>query len=307
MTETERDIRSTPDMVRMALGRVSTNGDALLEQMHGLPAVFLGCGSSYGVAMAAAAIYEAQQGVPAQAMIASEYRPRPGWAYLAISRTGKTTELVEAMRAARGTGAPVVLLVGEPESPASTLAATLLSLEFAPERGVIQTRFITAALVALRQLFGGPADHLALSRLAETLEAILANFDPAPLAGFDHVVFLGREYRYGLARLGALNLQETALLAPEGHQTLDYRHGPIATAGPGTLVWSFDPPDDTLSAAVLDDVRKTGATVQEASGDPLVSLVCAQLVAVRQAERRGLDPAAPRHLSRAIVLPSAGQ
>jgi fructoselysine-6-P-deglycase FrlB-like protein len=305
MTEIEQDIRSTPDVVRLTLGRVSTEGDPVLEQMKGLPAVFLGCGSSYGVAMTAATIYEAQQGVPAQAIIASEYQPRPGWAHLAISRTGKTTELVEAMHLARGTGSPVVLLVGEPESPASRPASTILSLEFAPERGVIQTRFITAAVVALRQLFGGPADHLALSRLAETLEATLAGFDPAPLAGFDHVVFLGREYRYGLARLGALNLQETALLAPEGHQTLDYRHGPIATAGPGSLIWSFDPPHDTLSVAVLEDVRKTGATVHETHGDPLVSLVCAQLVAVRQAERRGLDPAAPRHLSRAIVLPHA--
>ena len=263
MTEIEQDIRSTPDMVRLALGRVADAGAPLLEQMNGLPTVFLGCGSSYGVAVAAAALYEAHQGAPAQAIIASDYRPRPGWAHLAISRTGKTTELVEAMRLARGAGAPVTLLVGETGSPAASQATTVLPLEFAPERGVIQTRFITAALVALRQLFGGPADHLALSRLAEELHTALADFDPAPLADFNHVVFLGRGYRYGLARLGALNLQETALLAPEAHQTLDYRHGPIATAGPGSLVWSFDPRDEPLSAAVLDDVRKTGATVRE--------------------------------------------
>jgi fructoselysine-6-P-deglycase FrlB-like protein len=302
MTEIEQDIRSTPDMVRLALGRVTVEGAGLLEEMKGLPAVFLGCGSSYGVAMAAAAIYEAHQGAAAQAMIASDYRPRPGWAHLAISRTGKTTELVEAMRLARGAGAPVTLLVGELGSPAAGQATAVLPLEFAPERGVIQTRFITTALVALRQLFGGPADHLALSRLAEAMEAVLHRFDPASLADFDHVVFLGRGYRYGLARLGAINLQETALLVPEAHQTLDYRHGPIAAAGPGSLVWSFDPEDDSLSAAVLEDVRKTGATVQQMQGDPLVSLVCAQLVAVRQAARRGIDPAAPRHLSRAIVL-----
>jgi glucosamine--fructose-6-phosphate aminotransferase (isomerizing) len=305
MTEIEQDIRSTPDMVRLALGRVAVDGASLLEHMRGLPAVFLGCGSSHGVALAAAALYEAHQGAPAQAIIASDYRPRPGWAHLAISRTGKTTELVEAMRLARGTGAPMVLLVGELESPASRQARAVLPLEFAPEHGVIQTRFITAALVALRQLFGGPADHLALSRLAEAIETTLSSFDPATLADFGHVVFLGRGYRYGLARLGALNLQETALLAPEAHQTLDYRHGPIAAAGPGSLVWSFDPPDDPLSAAVLEDVRKTGAMVRETSEDPLVSLVCAQLVAVQQAARRGLDPAAPRHLSRAVVLPDS--
>src|SRR5207244_7174984 len=100
----------------------------------------------------------------------------------------------------------------------------------APEQGVIQTRFISAAVVALRRLIDGERARTTLRDLPDRVEQGLANLDPAPLAPFGHVVFLGRSWRHGLALMAALNLQETALVVPEGHQTLEYRHGPIGRA-----------------------------------------------------------------------------
>lgn len=82
-----------------------------------------------------------------------------------------------------------------------------------------------------------------------------------------------------------------------------YRHGPLATADARTLVWCFDALDDPLSARVLDDVRASGATVRCTDDDPLTSMAQAQLLAVRLAAQRGIDPDAPRHLTRAIVVP----
>src|SRR5437763_102770 len=305
MTLIEQDIHSTPAILRQTLARVDERGDTLAPLLQG-PAIFLGCGSSYCIALAAAALYEEARGVPAQGIMASEYRPRPGWTHVAISRTGKTTELVDAMRRARETGARVALVGGEPGAPAQDQADVVLPLEFAPEQGVIQTRFISAATLALRLLIGGAGARQRLGDLPGRVEQGLAAFDPASLASFGHVVFLGRGWRHGLALLAALNLQETTLVVPEGHQTLEYRHGPIASADAGTLVWCFDPPSDAASAAVLDDVRRTGATVRCTDDDPLVAAAQAQPVAVRLAEARGVDPDVPRHLSRAIVLPSGG-
>src|SRR5919197_3281534 len=300
----EQDIYSTPAILRQTLARVHERGDTLAPWLQG-PAVFLGCGSSYCIALAAATLYEEARGVPAQGIMASEYRPRPGWTHVAISRTGQTTELVEAMRRARAAGARVALVGGELGAPAQEQADAVLPLEFAPEQGVIQTRFISAAALALRLLIGGEGARQRLRDLPDRIEQGLAAFDPAPLVSFGHVVFLGRGWRHGLALLAALNLQETALVVPEAHQTLEYRHGPIASADEGTLVWCFDPPDDAASAAVLDDVRRTGATVRCTDDDPLVVAAQAQLLAVRVAEARGVDLDAPRHLRRAVVLPSS--
>src|SRR5919201_524261 len=240
MTATEQDIYTTPAMLRPTLARVDERGAVLASWLQG-PAVFLGCGSSYCIALAAAALYEDARGVPAQGIMASEYRPRPEWTHVAISRTGKTTELVEAMRRARAAGARVALVGGEPDAPAQEQADAVLPLEFASEQGVIQTRFISAATLALRLLVGGEGARWRLGDLPGRVEQGLA---------------------------------------------------------------AFDPPDDAASAAVLDDVRRTRATVCCTGDDPLVAAAQAQLLAVRMAEARGVDPDAPRHLRRAIVLPS---
>lgn len=299
MASIEEDIRSTPDILRRTHERVAAARAALGVRLEG-PLALLGCGSSYCAALAAAAVYERERGAPAQAIVASDYLPRAGWTHVAISRTGKTTELVEAMKRARGVGAPVLLLVGEEGSPAAQVADAVLPLEFAAEEGVIQTRFVSAAVAALSALIHG--EEADATTLPKRMERSLTAFDPTPLLRFDHVVFLGRGQGYGLARAAAVNLQETALLVPEAHQTLDYRHGPIAAADARTLVWSLDAPGDVESEAVLDDVRRTGATVYVSGDDPLITMAQAQLTALRKAQASGLDPATPRHLARAVVL-----
>jgi glucosamine--fructose-6-phosphate aminotransferase (isomerizing) len=297
----EDDIRSTPDILRQTLQTVSPLSlQTLLAPTHltpPSPALFLGSGSSHCVGLAAARLYEEHQDAPAQALLPSDYRPRPDWLHITISRTGRTTELIEAMRRARGAEAQVLLMVGELGSPAEEWADATIALPFASEPGVVQTRFITAALLALRRLLTDEE----LADLPEQVERGL-DFDATALDQ-PHLVYLGRDWRYGLACSAALTLQETALMMPESHQTLDYRHGPIACADPDTLVWCFDPSDDTSAAGVLQDVIETGARVHQTRDDPLVSLVQAQLLAARRAAARGLDPEQPRHLTRAVVLP----
>jgi|SRR5947209_7374295 len=299
MTVIEQDIRSIPAILRQTHARIDERRDVLMPLLEG-PMAFLGCGSSYCVAMSLAALYEQERHAPGQAIIASDYIPRPGWTHVAISRTGETTELVTAVQRAHEAGGRCLLLVGEQESPAEAYADIMLALEFAPEQGVIQTRFIVAGLQAWRLLIS--AVRMPLHDLPERMEQALATFDPNPLLRFDHVVYLGRGWCYGLAGAARLNLQETALMVSEAHQTLDYRHGPIASADERTLVWCFDPLTDAASAAVINDVRRTGATVQWTDVDPLIALAQSQLFALRKAEARGVDPMAPRHLNRAIIL-----
>src|SRR5436190_318744 len=129
---------------------------------------------------------------------------------------------------------------------------------------------------------------------AAALEAPLA-LDPAEL---DRAVFLATGPRVGLADAAALMLRETAQFWAESYPAMEYRHGPISTAGPGAAVWFLDPPPEGLAA----EVAATGATAVDALGDPLAELVRVQRLALAIAERRGLDPDNPPHLTRAIVL-----
>ena len=84
----------------------------------------------------------------------------------------------------------------------------------------------------------------------------------------------------------------------EAYPAMEYRHGPISVAGPGSLVWFVGEADPDLAR----DVRATGATVVTRTHDPMAELVALQRGAVALAEAKGLDPDNPQHLTRSVVL-----
>jgi glucosamine 6-phosphate synthetase-like amidotransferase/phosphosugar isomerase protein len=63
-------------------------------------------------------------------------------------------------------------------------------------------------------------------------------------------------------------------------------------------VWVFGDP----VPALLEDLGPTGATVVCDDLDPVADLLRVQRLAVATAERLGLDPDRPRHLTRSVVL-----
>ncbi len=79
---------------------------------------------------------------------------------------------------------------------------------------------------------------------------------------------------------------------------MEYRHGPISVAGPGTLVWFVGDADPDLNR----DIRTTGASIVARPIDPMAELVSLQRAAVALAEAKGLDPDNPQHLTRSVVL-----
>jgi fructoselysine-6-P-deglycase FrlB-like protein len=190
-------------------------------------------------------------------------------------------------------GVTKVVVTGVADSPAAALADEVLLFDYADEKSVVQTRFPTVFLMAARAALGHD-----VAALPDALEAALAAPLPVTVADHDHFVYLGSGWSYGLAQEAALKVREAAQAWSEAYPLLDYRHGPLAVAHPGSLAWLFEAGDDTLA----DDIRATGATVRVGTSDPLVELVQAQRLAVALAGERGLDPDAPRHLTRSIIL-----
>ncbi len=129
---------------------------------------------------------------------------------------------------------------------------------------------------------------------------LAAEPEVAPEA-FGHVVFLGTGWSLGLAHEAALKCREAAQMRTEAYAVGEFAHGPIALAGPGTLVWSLGPVPAALAAALAP----TGATVREATRDPMAELVAVHRLAEATARARGLDPDRPAHLRRSVVVPAA--
>lgn len=254
----------------------------------------VGCGTSWFMAMSYAAARERAGLGETDAFTASEaLLERPYDRVVAITRSGTTTEVLDLLAHARDRGLRSVALTGVHGVPVHDVADACVVLDFADERSVVQTRFATSALALLRAHLGHDVERVA----RDGERALEVPIDD--LAGAGQITFIGTGWTIGLAQEAALKTREAAQFWAEAYPAMDYRHGPIAIAEPGRLVWSFGTPPPGLA----DDVARTGATLVTSDLDPMAHLVVAQRLAVALADRRGLDVDRPRHLSRAVELP----
>jgi fructoselysine-6-P-deglycase FrlB-like protein len=288
LSSTDAEIVSQPGCWRKAAG---------LATAQGLPArgervAVIGCGTSWFMAQAYAALRERAGHGETDAFAASEAPLGRGYdRVLAISRSGTTSEVLQALRSVRG---PACVITAVPGSPATELATPVV-LDFADEESIVQTRSATSALVLLRASLGEyiePLVRACATALAEPL--------PAAVVDAEQHTFLGAGWAYGIAQEAALKLREAAGAWTEAYPALEYRHGPIAVARPGRVVWVFGEPPHGL----VEDALATGVRVLCDHLDPLVDLVRAQRLAVAVAKARSLDPDRPRNLTRSVILPS---
>ncbi len=289
MSVTADEIRSQPALWERA-GELAASLDDILPA-PGEQAAVIGCGTSWFMAQAYAALREGNGHGRTDAFAASEMPLRAYDVVVALSRSGTTTEVAHAlMRSARSR---TVAITAVPHSPVAHAADEVVELEFADEQSVVQTRFATTALSLLRA-------HEGLDLRHSIADAAIALDAPLPIepGEVDRWAFLGRGWTVGLASEAALKLRESAQAWTEAYPAFEYRHGPISIAGPGAAVWFFGPPDD----GVLEDARAAGALAVAPDLDPLASLVLAQRTGVALAEAAGLDPDRPRNLTRSVVL-----
>jgi fructoselysine-6-P-deglycase FrlB-like protein len=265
---------------------------------HQLPATgervaFVGCGTSWFVAQIVAHWRESRGLGESDAFTASELPARNYQRVVAFTRSGTTTEVVDLLGQLKGR-IPTVVVVGDRHTPAVEAADEHIDLSFADERSVVQTRFATSVLALFASANGD-----SLLDLVEQVEQVLADPVADDLVMAEQITFLGRGWTIGVAHEAALKFRETSSSWAESYPAMDYRHGPIAIAAPGRVVWMFGP----APAGLADQVRATGALFVEHDRHPLAELVAAQRVAVARAVRLGRNPDEPRHLTRSVVLP----
>ncbi|NBE54612.1 SIS domain-containing protein [Streptomyces boluensis] len=259
-----------------------------------------GCGTSWFMAIAYAALREAAGQGETDAFASSEFPA--GRAYdrvVAITRSGTTTEVLELLGALRGS-VPTTALTADPKTPVMEAADAVAVLDFADEESVVQTRFATTALAFLRAGLGD-LSALGVKPVAEAaVDAELAVTEPLPepVLGAEQWTFLGRGWTYGLALEAGLKMREAAGAWTESYPAMEYRHGPISITGPGRVAWMFGTLPDGLAA----DVDRVGGHLVARDTDPLADLIRAQRLAVALAESKGYDPDRPRNLTRSVIL-----
>jgi fructoselysine-6-P-deglycase FrlB-like protein len=260
---------------------------------HGARVAVVGCGTSWFIAQSYAWLRETGGHGETDAFAASEAFIDRGYdAVVALTRSGTTTEVLELVERVRGR-VRTIGVIGDADSPLVGLVDEAVTLPFADERSVVQTRFATTALALFRASLGESLD----SAIADAERAVGEELDPE-LTDAEQYSFLGRGWSVGLAHEAALKMREASQSWTESYPSMEYRHGPIAIAAPGRVTWQFGEAPDGLS----EQVAATGARFEAGRLDPMAELVRAQRVALARARAKGLDPDSPRNLTRSVIL-----
>ncbi|MFF4800812.1 SIS domain-containing protein [Streptomyces sp. NPDC001351] len=291
MTHVEDELTSQPECWMRAASEADRHRGAL--PVPGERVAIVGCGTSYFMAQAAAALREGAGQGETDAFAASEFpHGRSYDRVVALTRSGTTTEVLDLLGRVKGR-TRTTAITADPDTPVMAAADDLVVLDYADERSVVQTRFATTALTLLRTRLGLHADAV----VADARTALTTPL-PEGLVACTQFTFLGRGWTVGLANEAGLKMREASLAWTEAYPAMEYRHGPISITTHGTATWMLGEAPEGLA----EQVRATGGLWIAGGLDPLAELVRAQRLAVAFAAARGLDPDQPRHLTRSVIL-----
>jgi glutamine---fructose-6-phosphate transaminase (isomerizing) len=299
----------------------------------------IGCGSSGHAAHAAQYMFATVAGRRVQYVNASEFAhlyPFIGSRSLviALSQSGETVDVLDAVRAAHERGAQVVALTNVEGGTLWRSADFTVPLSAGPERCVLATKSFTAQLAILmltahalrRQL---DAARASLCRAADDIERLLVGPARAEIQSIaqavqtrEHLFVLGRGAYHPLSLETALKIKEVSYMHAEGFAGGELKHGVMALIEPGTPCIVLALPDDAQSDSLANamQVKARGGSligvapealpafehtirVQDVGPATLITAsVPAQLLGYELARLRGHDPDMPRNLAKSVTV-----
>ncbi|HXY24625.1 MAG TPA: SIS domain-containing protein [Candidatus Acidoferrum sp.] len=254
------EITSQPEVWRQCLSELRQSGvveEILQETKTRIEWIFIGCGTSFYLAEAAAASWTMLTGQRARALPASELLLFPSLAVrdavnvqaVVISRSGRTSEAVRAASLlSQEYRVPALGITCAVDSPLEEACSRTIRLVAADEKSMVMTRSFSSMLLALQNLAasiaGGKEFAPTLERMASHfsahMDALVSRIEAFVAAHeFADYVFLGQGPFHALAREASLKVTEMSCSYSQFFHTLEFRHGPKAIVSPETCLTFF--------------------------------------------------------------------
>ena len=329
---TYREIKSQTEAWGQALD--VTNGTSLPDVADYEQVIFTGCGSTYYLSLAAAALYQELTGCGGRAIPAGELLlnsqtilTNQKTLLVAISRSGGTTETVKAVEKFKSEKRGEVIVISNSDEILSRLADVNIVISKGQEESMAQTRSFTSMYVAVTafcvRMAGRQELMERISALPNSGEQLMSKYESfAKVIGenlnLDRFYFLGSGTRYGLACEVNLKMKEMTLTHSEPFHFLEFRHGPMSMVNENAVVVGMlSDVNRVHEAKVLSEMKMLGATVtgfgekeadvQFESGIPesirgVLYLPVLQLMAFYRSVAKGLNPDKPNNLTAVVKL-----
>jgi len=338
VTHFEREIREQPGVLRRVLADDTLSGVGA-QLRHAAPSLVLSLarGSSDNAVTFFAYLAGIALGVPVASVppsLVTVHRAQllaRGAVIVAVSQSGESQDVVQALRALSERGARSLAVTNRPGSSLEQAADLAVTQHAGDERAVAASKTFTSQMMALSRVVAEWADdatlRASLSAVPDAVEALLGDTAAlqraaARLTHAEQLDVLGRGLSFGPALEIALKLKETSYLHAHAYSSAEFQHGPIASLGVGDPLLLLGLPGPTLETTreAAARVGEAGADLTVVASDPrlleladaavplsaglepvteaFVQVVAGQLLALFLATERGLDPDAPRHLNK---------
>ncbi|MEA3229893.1 MAG: glutamine--fructose-6-phosphate transaminase (isomerizing) [archaeon] len=300
---------------------------------------FVASGSSYHAALSASYLFSKIAKKHINVVESSEFPNyehflTPETLMVAVSQSGETADLLDAVKVAKEKDVKILSLVNVMGSSLMRNSDHTLMTNAGPEICVLSTKSYTSQLSVLsllayacagkldegKELLKDVADHVGDLTDAKTLLEIVEI--ASLLKDKEHMYLLGRGQSYPTAIEGALKIKEVSYIHAEGFAGGSLKHGPIALIEEGTPCIVFAPEDETREAILSNamEVKSRGADVigisdknneifdhfikvpEVGNASPICSIIPIQVLSYYLAIMRGCNPDKPRNLAKSVTV-----
>jgi glucosamine--fructose-6-phosphate aminotransferase (isomerizing) len=300
---------------------------------------FVGCGTAGVVGRIGTYLFADIAGRATSAILGSEFTNyrhslHERTLLIAISQSGETADLLEAVDVALARGSRVVAVVNVPGSMLTRKAHHTLLVNAGPEKAVASTKATLGQIAILGLLAHACAGqaahgHALLTHIASHIDTLT---EPAyltqvqrlagRLADSRDLYMIGRGINYPVALESAIKVQEVSYIHAEGLAGGELKHYAIALIEPGTPCVILTSNDESRAEILSNaaQVKARGGLIigvgpqhhaifdeylpvpDGGNLSPLLTLIPMQILAYHLAVARGYDPDMPRNLAKSVTV-----
>ncbi len=299
---------------------------------------FVACGTSYHACLTASYLFSKIAKMHVNVVVASEF---PSYEHfltdktlvIAVSQSGETADVLEAVKTAKKKNSKVLSLVNVMGSSLYRYSAQSLMMHAGPEICVVATKTYTSQLAILTLLAYALAGKYEEGKSElKFLWNLIYNLTSANtreklkelsemLKDSNHIFLIGRGLQYPTALEAALKIKEVSYIHAEGFSGGELKHGPITLIEKGTpcIVFVSEDNEKEIISNAIEIKSRGGYIIGVASKNnevfdffvkvpevgntsPIAQIIPIQILGYQLALLRGHNPDMPRNLAKSVTV-----
>lgn len=300
---------------------------------------FTGCGTAGNVCLVGEYLFSKIAKKHVNFVVSSEF---PNYEHfltdktllIAISQSGETADVLDAIEAARKKKAKILSLVNVQGSSLARLSDHSFLINAGPEKAVASTKATTSQLALLTLLAYACAGKLQEGKrlLIEVAGKVNDMLNPRyeqhikrlaeKIHNSKNIFIIGKGINYPIALESAIKIMEVSQIHAQGFAGGELKHGPLALISEGVPCIVFIP-NDEIKGHILNnaiEVKTRGGYIIGISPEnnsifdywirvpdvvdtsPIVNIIPVQILAYHLGVLRGCDPDYSRNLAKSVVV-----